>query len=690
MIKRELYTSRYLPPAPIWYVSETNSQDLVFVLADYDAPEGAEARIHVTRSDGTIAYVSANLDTVGGTDMVTVRPSTGLFTVPGPAIIQVQITDGETGREYVSFPVPCQVASNCTGSGTEAGDTINAFDKRLEEFKSELEEEFAGSYVDQSELETRLDTFKNTLREEISEEYVSSEDFEERLDTFSESLKEELGNKYVQLSEIPKISADAATGREIADLCEDWIAHRDKFYTNTGENGFPKSDYTDWDATSISPGVMGGRYQIDSGSFVLSILNGVSYLSSRSYQESKSGWPVVGLGAFYNIQSRPWGMSFYPNAVDAYTYGKNAVRYPGDIAKFAHARGYTFRPTDDGKNLCVGDVIFFVPETVPEYDTSWNHITHAGIYMGKDIEGNLRVIHTLPSDTSTETAPLDYGYFSPSDSRIWGAARFPLSPSGKQIENICIGADDLSERAAEHKINLIKNLEPNKWYTVALKATRKADTIVKLEDMYGVSCEAAKFSTISGKQFPPKNVPAVYVSSFRTPIDISQSSVIYLRNGNGASSTAANWDYEWLCLYEGICDVPGEYTHTVRDDLAAVTLPSVVSATEAPQGCSVSASCPDAPSSGDTYVYDTHLNPERSLGAQTATRTSDGVMYIRTLTSGGWTAWVQDKGPKGDTGATGPAGATPVKGVDYFTQADITQIVNDVIAALPNADTTGY
>ena len=147
MIKRELYTSRYLPPAPIWYVSETNSQDLVFVLADYDAPEGAEARIHVTRSDGTIAYVSANLSTVGGTDMVTVRPSTGLFTVPGPAIIQVQITDGATGREYVSFPVPCQVASNCTGSGEEAGDTINVFNEQLEEFKRALEEDFSESYI---------------------------------------------------------------------------------------------------------------------------------------------------------------------------------------------------------------------------------------------------------------------------------------------------------------------------------------------------------------------------------------------------------------------------------------------------------------------------------------------------------------------------------------------------------------
>lgn len=42
-----------------------------------------------------------------------------------------------------------------------------------------------------------------------------------------------------------------------------------------------------------------------------------------------------------------------------------------------------------------------------------------------------------------------------------------------------------------------------------------------------------------------------------------------------------------------------------------------------------------------------------------------------------------DKGDKGDTGETGAAGKTPVKGTDYFTAADKTEMVNAVIAALP-------
>lgn len=48
------------------------------------------------------------------------------------------------------------------------------------------------------------------------------------------------------------------------------------------------------------------------------------------------------------------------------------------------------------------------------------------------------------------------------------------------------------------------------------------------------------------------------------------------------------------------------------------------------------------------------------------------------------------KGIKGDTGSAGPAGATPVKGTDYWTTADRQQIVNDVLAALPAAEEASF
>lgn len=48
------------------------------------------------------------------------------------------------------------------------------------------------------------------------------------------------------------------------------------------------------------------------------------------------------------------------------------------------------------------------------------------------------------------------------------------------------------------------------------------------------------------------------------------------------------------------------------------------------------------------------------------------------------------KGDTGDTGATGADGKTPVKGVDYWTAADKQEIVNDVIAALPDGTEVSY
>ena len=41
-------------------------------------------------------------------------------------------------------------------------------------------------------------------------------------------------------------------------------------------------------------------------------------------------------------------------------------------------------------------------------------------------------------------------------------------------------------------------------------------------------------------------------------------------------------------------------------------------------------------------------------------------------------------------GEPGAPGYTPVKGTDYFTEADKTELVNAVLAALPAAEGVGY
>ena len=49
-----------------------------------------------------------------------------------------------------------------------------------------------------------------------------------------------------------------------------------------------------------------------------------------------------------------------------------------------------------------------------------------------------------------------------------------------------------------------------------------------------------------------------------------------------------------------------------------------------------------------------------------------------------------EKGAKGDKGDKGADGKAPVKGTDYWTAADKTEIVNDTLAALPTWTGGGY
>ena len=44
------------------------------------------------------------------------------------------------------------------------------------------------------------------------------------------------------------------------------------------------------------------------------------------------------------------------------------------------------------------------------------------------------------------------------------------------------------------------------------------------------------------------------------------------------------------------------------------------------------------------------------------------------------------QGPIGKTGTAGKDGHTPVKGTDYWTDNDKTEIINSVLAALPAAE----
>ena len=94
----------------------------------------------------------------------------------------------------------------------------------------------------------------------------------------------------------------------------------------------------------------------------------------------------------------------------------------------------------------------------------------------------------------------------------------------------------------------------------------------------------------------------------------------------------------------------------------------------------------------------------RTLTGEEGGTGTPGVTFTPSVSADGVISWTNDggldnpepvdiKGPagqKGDTGAPGAAGKTPVKGTDYFTAADKTEMVNAVLAALPDGDEAAY
>lgn len=89
---------------------------------------------------------------------------------------------------------------------------------------------------------------------------------------------------------------------------------------------------------------------------------------------------------------------------------------------------------------------------------------------------------------------------------------------------------------------------------------------------------------------------------------------------------------------------------------------------------------------------------------ETGTSGQNGYTFTPYVSAEGVISWTNDgglvnpepvniKGPAGANGQQGPAGTngkTPVKGTDYFTQADKEELVQAVLAALPNGDTEAY
>lgn len=87
----------------------------------------------------------------------------------------------------------------------------------------------------------------------------------------------------------------------------------------------------------------------------------------------------------------------------------------------------------------------------------------------------------------------------------------------------------------------------------------------------------------------------------------------------------------------------------------------------------------------------TYVDNETIIRAEQLNAIQDELIRVAAeVDDGGQVGPPGPKGDPGEKGDPGPAGHTPVKGTDYWTAADKTEMVADVIAALPDGTEVSY
>ena len=126
-----------------------------------------------------------------------------------------------------------------------------------------------------------------------------------------------------------------------------------------------------------------------------------------------------------------------------------------------------------------------------------------------------------------------------------------------------------------------------------------------------------------------------------------------------------------------------------KGDTGATGAPGLKGDTGADGKDGVNGITPTIGANGNWYLGTTDTGkPSRGENGVTPHIGDNGNWYIGNTDTGKPSRGVA--GARGDTGATGTDGKTPVKGTDYWTKSDKQEIVNDVIAALPDGTEVSY
>ena len=123
--------------------------------------------------------------------------------------------------------------------------------------------------------------------------------------------------------------------------------------------------------------------------------------------------------------------------------------------------------------------------------------------------------------------------------------------------------------------------------------------------------------------------------------------------------------------------------NTVRLEIESLRGPRGVQGERGPQGI---AGAKGERGVGITKVLRTAGDGSPGTSDEYTTYYDDGAMSIHYVYNGKDGA----DGAQGPAGPAGVSGSTPVRGTDYWTEADKAEIVNDVLAALPSAEGVSY
>ena len=216
---------------------------------------------------------------------------------------------------------------------------------------------------------------------------------------------------------------------------------------------------------NTSAAAQSGKYEIDCSSFVQLCLMGVPYENTRWFNDKNAAISGYYFGGDLIIDpeaDRPYGM------------------LSDDMCKWFVEHGYYFE-TDDPSQLKPGDVVFM---TFNDESPTYKHVTHCGLFVS--YQAITDEIWCISASNTSATRPkvVSRESYARTSVSFVGFGRLPLPDCHFNANNLfasaylepMLGSQSISIAAGSFvqdagRLRLVKSLEKNKMYTLAINVT---------------------------------------------------------------------------------------------------------------------------------------------------------------------------------------------------------------------------